>query len=134
MWAQMRVAAVNAGGTIADTRYGCVLRSTAVSMDNVQPCLHCKAALVAPASTPEGLPLHSAHLVSTPAPGSWQGFEVANPERYAARLRTSPRLHGGAGRPQLGIDDLLTEEECQVLAAADAAAAVAAKPARAAAK
>ncbi|EFJ40272.1 mitochondrial ribosomal protein L13 [Volvox carteri f. nagariensis] len=51
-----------------------------------------------------------------------QGFEPVNLERYAFRLRTSPRLHGGAGRPQLPLEDLLTEEERAALAAADAAA------------
>ncbi|PNH00792.1 50S ribosomal protein L13, partial [Tetrabaena socialis] len=47
-----------------------------------------------------------------------QGFEPANPERYRFRLRTSPGLQGGAGRPVVGIEDLLTEEERRALAAA----------------
>ncbi|GFR40309.1 hypothetical protein Agub_g843 [Astrephomene gubernaculifera] len=72
-----------------------------------------------------------------------QGFEPANADRYAFRLRTSPALQqlaqadaaapaaaaaAGGVRPQVGIDDLLTEEERAALAAADAAeAAVAGK-------
>ncbi|GLC44274.1 54S ribosomal protein L13 [Pleodorina starrii] len=60
-----------------------------------------------------------------------QGFEPANLERYAFRLRTTPRLQGGAGRPTLAIDDLLTEEERAALAVAEAAAAAAPKAATA---
>ncbi|GLI70126.1 hypothetical protein VaNZ11_014933 [Volvox africanus] len=64
-----------------------------------------------------------------------QGFEPLNLERYAFRLRTSPRLQGGAARPQLGIEDLLTEEERAALAAdtagrAAAAAAASQSPSR----
>ncbi|KAG2488768.1 hypothetical protein HYH03_012766 [Edaphochlamys debaryana] len=50
-----------------------------------------------------------------------QGFEPANPERYAFRLRTSAPLQqalaGGAGRPLVGVEDLLTEDERAALAA-----------------
>lgn len=73
-----------------------------------------------------------------------RGFEPVNPERYRFRVMTSPQLQlqatrgggaGGAGargdearRPDVGIDDLLTEEERRLLAAAAAAPAVPAVP------